>query len=585
MSNPLLLSLLAWTLAVPLTRAADDYKPGPDSLPQPGVPLGTVTKHSFTNSGIFPGTARDYWVYVPAQYDPAKPACLMVFQDGLLWNATNVFNNLIHKKEIPVIIGVFVQPGVVPALSTNALPRFNRSFEYDSLGERYALFLIEELLPEVRKNYHLSTNPSDCAIAGSSSGGICAFTAAWERPDAFRRVFSSIGSFTDLRGGNVYPALIRKTEPKPLRVFLQDGSGDLNIYSGSWWIANQDVLSALQFAGYAVTNVWGDGAHSGKHATAIFPDALRWLWQDWPAPVRANAENKFKQPVMDLVKPGEDWQKVERLPGEAVQFTGLAANPAGEVFINFRDKAGDYAIVRLGRAGKFSPFAKMRGLIYHLACGADGRLYFGAEAPSRLIALDDHGKETVFSQNWLCAARLVARAGGGFFTQFGFLDATGQFHKGVFQEALKSESEFSGHAHWQPPALVLTPDQSQLYLCSAQEVNVIDITQVLPDGALAHLQPFARLYGVLRTGSAVVDTEGRLYALTSAGVEVCDQAGRVTGILTVPKDTGEPVEICFAGPGLTDLYLLTSGALYKRPTKATGVLSCQPPIKPAKPRL
>ena len=585
MSNPLLLSLLVLALAAPFARAADDYKPGPDSLPQPGAPLGAVTRHSFTNSHLFPGTARDYWVYVPAQYDPAKPACLMVFQDGLMWNATNVFNNLIHKKEIPVLIGVFVQPGVVPALSTNALPRFNRSFEYDSLGDRYASFLIEELLPEVRKNYALSTNASDCAIAGSSSGGICAFTAAWERPDAFRRVFSSIGSFADLRGGNLYPALIRKTEPKPLRVFLQDGTNDLNNFAGSWWVANQDMFSALAFAGYAVTNTWGDGGHSGKQATAIFPDALRWLWHDWPVPVRANADGSSKQLVLDVVVAGETWQQVARLADDDGEFTGLTANPAGEVFLSYSDKNGRYAIARLGLDGKIAPFASVKGDVHHLTFGADGRLYFGAEGPDRIGVLDERGKESAFGKDLPGEARLVARFGGGFFTQFGFLDAAGQFREGAFLAAPGSEPKLSGNERWNGQGLVLTPDQSQLYLRSEQADNVLNLAQVLPDGALVHPQPITRLYGDLGAGSAAVDATGRLYALTSVGVEVCDQTGRVTGIVDTPKDSGEPTEISFGGVGLSELYLLTGEALFKRKTKVTGALSCQPPIKPAKPKL
>jgi len=240
------LLFLSATLSLPLL-AADDYALGPDSQVQPGVPHGTLTKASWT-SKIFPGTVRDYWVYVPAQYAAAKPACVMVFQDGAGYASTNgswrvpvVFDNLIHRKEMPVTIGVFINPGVVPAPSTNALARYNRSFEYDGLGDQYARFLLEEILPEVAKDYNLSTNGNDRAIGGASSGAICAFTAAWERPDQFSRVFSTIGTYVGLRGGNDYPTLIRKTEPKPVRVFLQDGSGDLNIYGGNWWLSPEDI--------------------------------------------------------------------------------------------------------------------------------------------------------------------------------------------------------------------------------------------------------------------------------------------------------------------------------------------------------
>ena len=197
---------------------------------------------------------------------------------------------------MPVTIGVFVMHGRVKAVQPGALDRFNRSFEYDGLGDDYARFLLEELLPEVEKQttsdgrpIRLSNDGNDRGIGGSSSGAICAFTAAWERPDAFRRVFSAIGTYVGLRGGNVYPTLIRKYEPKPIRIFLQDGSDDLNIYGGDWWMANQEMERALTFAGYEVNHVWGDGGHNGKHATEIFPDAMRWLWKDWPAPVKAGA--------------------------------------------------------------------------------------------------------------------------------------------------------------------------------------------------------------------------------------------------------------------------------------------------------
>jgi enterochelin esterase family protein len=274
-------------LSSPALRAADDYKLGPDSYPQEGVPRGEVTKYSFTNSAVYPGTVRDYWIYVPKQYDPAKPAALMIFQDGGGYVSTNgsyrvptVFDNLIAKKEMPVTIGIFVNPGVVPSTEQGKKDRSNRSFEYDSLGDAYAKFLLSELLPEVAKKYQMTTDPDLRAIGGASSGGICAFTVAWERPDTFRKVLSHIGSFTNIRGGHVYPALIRKTEKKTLRVFLQDGSSDLDNLHGNWPLANQEMAAALKFMGYDYKFEFGTEGHNGKHGGAILPDSLRWLWRD-----------------------------------------------------------------------------------------------------------------------------------------------------------------------------------------------------------------------------------------------------------------------------------------------------------------
>jgi enterochelin esterase family protein len=267
-------------------RAADDYKLGPDSMEQPGVPKGKVTMHTW-KSEVFPGTVRDYWIYVPAQYDPQKPACVMVFQDGGSYanekgqfRVPIVFDNLIHKKEMPVTIGIFINPGQVPAADAKQKPRSNRSFEYDTLSDQYARFLEKEILPEVGKQYNLRQDGAGRAIGGISSGGICAFTVAWERPDLFSKVLSHVGSFTNIRGGDVYPGMIRKTERKPIRVFLQDGSGDLDNLHGNWPLANQQMAAALKFAKYDYQFVYGDGGHNGKYGGAILPDSLRWLWRE-----------------------------------------------------------------------------------------------------------------------------------------------------------------------------------------------------------------------------------------------------------------------------------------------------------------
>ena len=272
-----------------LARAADDYKPGPDSMPQ-NVPHGEVRRATFTASKVFPGTTRDYFVYVPKQYDGTKPACLMVFFDGAgmmkidgQYRVPVVFDNLIAKKEMPVTIAVAVNPGIMPPALPGAKPRANRSFEYDSLGDANARFLLDELLPEATQGLNLTSNPEGRAICGNSSGGIAAFTVAWERPEQFRKVVSHVGSFTNIRGGHLYPSIIRKTKPvKPLRVFLQDGANDLDNLHGNWPLGARDMAAALKFAGYDYKFVLGDGGHNGKHGGSIFPDTLRWLWRDYP---------------------------------------------------------------------------------------------------------------------------------------------------------------------------------------------------------------------------------------------------------------------------------------------------------------
>ena len=284
MRQLLLLALAATALA------AEDYPLGPDSQPQPGVPQGDVKNFTFETSKNFPGTKRDWWLYVPKQYD-AKPACAMVFFDGGGFSKADggfrvpvVFDNLIAKKDMPVTVGIFISPGTIAATEPGKKDRSNRSYEYDSMGDLNARFIAEEIIPEVRKLVKLTDNPDGWGTCGTSSGGIAAFTLAWERPDQFHKVISYIGSFTNIRGGHDYPALIRKTKdkPKPLRVFLQDGAADLDNLHGLWPLSNKDMAAALKFAGYDHKFELGTGGHSGKQGAAILPDVLRWLWRDFP---------------------------------------------------------------------------------------------------------------------------------------------------------------------------------------------------------------------------------------------------------------------------------------------------------------
>lgn len=282
--RPYWLGLILLTAIGGVGLAQDDYKLGPDSLEQPDVPKGKVTKHVW-KSDIFPGTVRDYFVYVPAQHDPRQPACVMVFQDGKSYvdpkgsfRVPIVCDNLIHKKEIPVMIGIFINPGVIPGSGDKKEVK-NRSFEYDTLSDQYARFLEKEILPEVGKHYKLRQDAAGRGIGGISSGGICAFTVAWERPDLFSKVLSHVGSFANIRGGDVYPGKIRKTPAKPIRVFLQAGAADLDNEHGNWPLANQQMALALKFKKYDYRFEYGTGGHNGKHGGALMPESLRWLWR------------------------------------------------------------------------------------------------------------------------------------------------------------------------------------------------------------------------------------------------------------------------------------------------------------------
>ena len=294
----------------------DVYLLGPDSQPHEGVPRGQVIGPLTLASDVFTNTTRHYWIYVPAQYDRTQPACLMIFQDGHAFLNTNgdyrvpnVFDNLIYRREMPVTIGVFINPGHTPtqpeSSSTNWGDGINgRATEYNELNDNYARLIVNELLPVLEKDYNLSKNPADRAIAGASSGAICAFTVAWQRPDQFRKVISTIGSFTNIRGGHVYPDLIRASEPKPLRIFLQDGANDnrgtrrgQSAYDPKWdWHAqNIKMAAALTEKGHDVNYCWGIGTHSNKQGGAMLPEMLRWLWRDYPRPVDDPQDDSNRQ--------------------------------------------------------------------------------------------------------------------------------------------------------------------------------------------------------------------------------------------------------------------------------------------------
>jgi sugar lactone lactonase YvrE/enterochelin esterase-like enzyme len=561
----------------------ENYPPHPDSQEQPGVPKGEVLKFTFENSKIFPGTWREYWVYVPAQYKPDTPACVYVNQDGVQWNAPVVFDNLIHKKAMPITIGVFVMHGKVRTANADAaLDRFNRSYEYDGLGDNYARFILEEILPDVEtkktsdgRAIRLSKNGNDRAIGGSSSGAICAFTAAWERPDAFTRVFSAIGTYVGLRGGDRYHTLVRKYEPKPLRIFLQDGSNDNNAYGGDWWMANQTLERALAFAGYEVNHVWGEGAHNGRHATAIFPDAMRWLWKDWPQPVKAG---KSKNNTLEaLLLPNEGWQLV----GEGYRFTeGPAVNAKGEVF--FTDGPNS-KIYKVGLDGKVTEFVADSKRGSGQAFGPDGRLYT-VTGEQKIVAFDAEGKMTVIAEGIRGNDIVVAHNGNIYVTEPN-VPAVNQSNVWLINPNGEKKVVDTGLRY--SNGITLSPDQTLLYVADYQSHWVYSY-QIQPDGALRYKQRYYWLHEADTVDSSQadgmrVDREGRLYVATKLGVQVCDQAGRVNAIIPTPN--GRLSNLSFGGADFDTLFATCGDKVYKRKLKVKGANAWDAPNKPAPPRL
>jgi gluconolactonase len=549
---------------------------GPDSKVQPGVPVGEIIKGEFDQSTVYPGTWREYWVYIPKQLDRSRPAPVMVFQDGLQYNAPVVFDNLIQQKAIPAVVGVFVMHGRVKAPNADALDRMNRSLEYDAVSGDYARFLLDELLPYVAKTHGLilTSDPNGRAIAGNSSGAIAAFVAAWQRPDGFRRVFSAIGTYVGLRGGNGFPVLIRKTEPKPIRLFLEDGDHDNNSYAGSWWIANQDMLSALEFAGYDVKHEWGDGEHNSRHATAIFPGALKWLWRDWPAPIKANPEGKSLQNVYQILVPGEDWQLVS----DGHRHTdGPAVNAKGEMF--FSDPANN-RIHRAGLDGKVSVFAENTSGANGMMFGPDGRLYTGATRSKQMVAYGDDGKTEILAEDASVNDLAVNVKGDLYFTDTAakkvwFLPKGGKAR--VVDEGIES-----------PNGVLFSPDQTLLYV-SDYVGQLTWSFQIQPDGSLAHKQRYFYLHipdAATRSGAdgMAADADGRVYIATPLGVQVLDQLGRVQAIIPAPL-TAALSNVEFGGAGMDEMFITNGDKVFKRKTRVKGIVSWRAPIKPAPPRL
>jgi enterochelin esterase family protein len=295
------------------------YTLGPDSLPREGVPKGELRgPFVLPNSPAYPGTQHSYWVHVPAQYDPALPASLMVFQDGQAFidmngsaRAPNVLDNLIYRRELPVMITAFINPGRTPEQPEPTPSQWgdqttNRPTEYNTLDDKYARVVVDELLPTLYKEYNISRDPERHGIGGTSSGAIAAFTVAWQRPDQFRKVISIVGSFTNIRGGDAYPDIVRQAERKPLRVFLQGGRNDNRGASRSgvydqrrdWFYQQVRMMEALRDKGYDLNYNWGINTHGQRMGGMLLPEMMRWLWRDHPVSTDPNdkIERSYNEP-------------------------------------------------------------------------------------------------------------------------------------------------------------------------------------------------------------------------------------------------------------------------------------------------
>jgi sugar lactone lactonase YvrE/enterochelin esterase-like enzyme len=546
-------------VAVLLAALATGAFPGEGWGAKPeDVPKGVVKSSSFSKSLIFPGTVRSVSVFVPAQYDGSKPACVYVKTDGYNPGEKALLETLIAAKEMPVTIGVFVAPGNVPATVNGTLGRRNRCFEYDGMGDNNVRFLIEELLPFVAKEFglKLSADGNDRCISGGSSGGITAFNAAWERPDAFSRVYAASGSFVAFRGGHEFPTLVRKFEAKPIRAYLTTGTHDMENCAGDWFLLDQEMDKALRFSGYDYTFRIIDGGHVagyGEH----FREAMRFLWKDWPKPVQAGPSAPR---VRDVILPDEKWRLVVRGRHDA---RGPACNARGEVFFV---EARENNIYRIDLEGNVKTFVLAADQARGLSFGADGQLYAVSPGSGRIARYDASGKGSLVADG-IRGRYILATPGGGLYVT-GSGDKPGEAGMVWFVKDGKKTIVDSGLKY--ATGLACRPDRGFLSVADGRSKWVYSY-QINADGTLANKERFFWLHVPDWEDDAGAESvcyakEGQMFVATRWGIQVCADDGPTQAILPLP-DRSRVLGVCLGGRDLDVLFAFCGDKIWRRKVK------------------
>ena len=545
------------------------------------VAQGTLTTHSLAPGAIYPGVTHEYQVYVPAQYDPTRPAPSIVFLDGA-WiyapkmRAAEILDQAIAAGDIPPLIGIFVDPGWYPVADPETQQaRMNRHVEYDALTPTFARFLTEELLPEVARDYPLSTDPNDRGIVGLSSGAIGSFIAGWHPPHHFRRMYISICTFVDMLGAHSLPIWVRKTEPRPIRIFQQETTDDNDRLWGNWPQGNAQMAEALVFSHYDAQFVVGPGIHDFDHATETMPEALRWLWRDYPEPIIAATTG----PIFEaLLIPDECWEEIWARPADSGGPDVLAAtDPHGALWI--ADPASGQ-VTRLNESGSSTPVASGSGSIRAIAMGPDGRLYASQPSLQRIVAYAADGSESVIVDE-IDARDLTLTATGAVICTS---PDTGTISV-ISPDGTRRD--FSDPALPQPSTLGLSPDQ--VFLAVLDEAGTWGWSfHVTPASALVNGQPFFRVLPDEadpreRAAAIAVDTTGDLYIPNASGITLVTQSGRTRETINAPE-VGTVSSVAFGGPEREWLIASQNGKLFRRRIQRQGAVSWQP-VKPPPPRV
>ena len=569
-------------------QEASTYIP-PDLKPE-DIPRGQVKSTTFTHSVVFPGTVRPVTVFIPAQYDGSRPACVYIKTDGYSPGEKNFLETLIAAKQMPVTIGVFVGPGDVPAPMKGTMGRRNRDFEYDGVGDNNDRFFLDELLPFVAKEFNLKLSDSgnDRCISGGSSGGIAAFNVAWERPDAFSRVYAASGSFVAFRGGHEFPTLVRKFEAKPIRAYLTTGTNDMENVAGDWFLLDQEMDKALRFSGYDYIFRIINGGHVSGYGEN-FMEAMSYLWKGWPEPVKAGPSAPRAR---DVLVPDQPWQ--EQKGPDTVQgrhdFRGAACSPTGEVF--FIDVPTN-KIYRIDLDGSVKEFLADAGHANSLTFGPKGELYAVSRVTGKIMVYDPSGKGRVVATG-IPGDYVLALPTGGLYVTSNTdapAKATGVRQAGLAAvKAVVEGEEMSGSGSvWYvkdgkktrvasgikfATGMAYRPDQWLLAVADGHSRWAYSY-QMNPDGTLINKERFFWLHVADWDDDAGPEAisyarEGQILIATRLGIQICADDGPTQIILPMP-DRSRVLGVCLGGRNQDTLYAFCGGKIWKRTVKIHAV--------------
>ncbi|SFI15806.1 RICIN domain-containing protein [Planctomicrobium piriforme] len=547
----------------------------PPAIDPKAILPGVIHQFTFTQSKIFPGTVREVTVFVPAQYDGSKPACVYVKTDGYNPREKTLLETAIATKEMPVTVGVFVRPGDVPAPMKGTLGRRNRDFEYDGVSDNKVRFLVDDLLPFIAKEYqlNLSTDGNDRCIVGGSSGGIAAFTAAWHRPEAFSRVYAVSGSWVAFRGGHEFPTMVRKFEAKPIRAFLTTATRDMENAAGDWYLVDQEMDKALKFSGYDYQFRVVDGQHGAGYGD-YWREAMAYLWKDWPERIKAGPSAPRAQ---EILIPGEGWQLV----AEGFKSTrGPACNGAGEVF--FADTSNN-KIHHIALDGTVSEFVSDAGQAHCVTVGADGTLFTISETSGRLMRYDARGQGSVVMEG-IFGHSILARPDGSLYVTVNGDKPHGPGSVWLIKDGQKKQLD-SGIKF--ATGMACRPDQWLLSVAEGHSKWVYSY-QINDDGTLANKERYFHLHvsdweDDGGAESVCYSLEGRQFIATRSGIQISADDGPTQVILPVP-DGSRVTGVCLGGKDHDTLFAFCGNRIWKRKVQhhSTGAFTPWTPVKGTK---